>query len=333
LYERDRSLSWVGRRSRRHFHEPDCPVDGELPAIVLLEFRHRSSVGPVSPVRGNRAPAGREGYPGIRLDLGGHRRQRTRARKISRTRKATNATSVSRWTLCNRGSNPAFPVMRTLFGADISHQVALRDDRVAVSSPWMRSPTRISGTTSGDWAAGAKIQLCVPPLGCHVAVIGDRPHAVWPPAHGHRVAPVRLFERDLPPQERLRRRSRASWTAECRPSTFLQVVSLVQLLRVNSSKTSPTSATTPKSKSSISSRRIIPYLLVADRERLIDRIENWVTARFRTIGPECLADPRPSRNIRSRSIAGRLLRTAKSAKQAVKTVIPHRSFAVGDRGS
>jgi pimeloyl-ACP methyl ester carboxylesterase len=276
------------------FTEPDCPVDGELPAIVLLNsgIVHRSGPSRLYVEIARRLAA--RGYPSIRLDLAGIGDSDTRQENLTDQEGNERDVRLAMDFVQSQIGTRRFLLCGLCSGADISHQVALRDDRVAglialdaVAYPDFRYHFR----RLGRWARNPSYVYRRSVAMLRSSAIGRM--LFGPPRNGHRVAPVRLFERDLPPQEKVAAEIQAFvdrgmqalyvFAGGCPWYNFAgQFFQNFPNVRYN-----------PQIEVEYFKQADHTYLLVADRERLIDRIENWVTARFRH-RPECLADPRPA---------------------------------------
>jgi pimeloyl-ACP methyl ester carboxylesterase len=276
------------------FTEPDGPVDVETPALVLLNagIVHRSGPSRLY-VEITRRLAAR-GYSSFRLDLAGIGDSDCRQEQLSDQEGNERDVRLAMDFVQSRIGTRRFILCGLCSGADIAHQVAVRDDRVAglialdaVAYPklgyyvrrfgrWARNPGYVCRRTAA--------MLRSSPIGR--ALFG-------PPRDGQRAQPVRMFERDLPPQDQV--------AAEIQ--TFVDRG--MQALYVfaggcpwyNSAgqffQNFPNVRYNPQIEVEYFKQADHTYLLVADRERLIDRIETWVTSRFRH-RPACPADARPA---------------------------------------
>jgi pimeloyl-ACP methyl ester carboxylesterase len=262
--------------------EPDFPVDGDVPAIILLNagIVHRSGPSRMYVEIARRLAA--RGYPSIRLDLAGIGDSDSRQENLTDQEGNERDVRLAMDFLQSRLGTQRFLLGGLCSGADISHQVALRDDRVvgliamdAFAYPkfgyyvrrlgrWVRNPGYV-------YRRAATI-LRSSPIG---RVLFGRPR------ESERAQPLRMFERDLPPQDQV--------AAEIQ--VFMDRG--IQALYVFAGgcpwynhagqffNNFPNVRFNPQIEVEYFEQADHTYLLVADRERLVDRIETWVTSRFR----------------------------------------------------
>jgi pimeloyl-ACP methyl ester carboxylesterase len=262
--------------------EPDCPVDADVPAIVLLNagIVHRSGPSRLYVEIARRLAA--RGYPSIRLDLAGIGDSNSRQEILTDREGNERDVRLAMDYLQSRLGTRRFLLCGLCSGADVSHQVAVRDERVA-----------------GMIALDA---IAYPKLGYYVRRIGRlarNPSYVYrrtlamlrsstvgrilcgPPRDGQQAMPVRMFERDLPPQDQVAGEIQDFMDRGLQTlyvfaggcpwyNSAGQFYSNFPNLRGN-----------PQVEVEYFAQADHTYLLVADRERLIDRIETWVTSRFR----------------------------------------------------
>jgi len=274
--------------------EPDDPVDGDVPAIVLLNagIVHRSGPSRLYVEIARRLAA--RGYPSIRLDLAGIGDSDSRQENLTDQEGNERDVRLAMDFLQSRIGTRRFLLGGLCSGADISHQVALRDDRVA-------------GLIALDAFAYPKFGYYVRRLGRwarNPGYVYRRAVAILrssrigrgllgSPRDFQRAQPVRMFERDLPPQDQV--------AAEIQ--VFMDRG--MQALYVFAGgcpwynyagqffNNFPNVRCNPQVEVEYFEQADHTYLLVADRERLIDRIETWVTSHFRH-QPEFPADSLPA---------------------------------------
>jgi pimeloyl-ACP methyl ester carboxylesterase len=271
--------------------EPDGPVDGDVPAVILLNagIVHRSGPSRLY-VEITRRLASR-GYPSIRLDLAGIGDSDVRQENLTDQEGNERDVRLAMDFLQSRFGTRHFLLAGLCSGADIAHQVAVRDERVvglialdAIAYPkfgyyirrfsrWVRNPAYVYHRTCDLLRSSAIGRALLGPLN-----------------DGHRAQPLRMFERDLPPQSQV--------AAEIQ--VFLDRG--MQALYVFAGgcpwynyagqffNNFPHARCNPQVELEYFPQADHTYFLVADRDRLVDRIETWVSARFPQ-GQEFPTDP------------------------------------------
>jgi pimeloyl-ACP methyl ester carboxylesterase len=263
------------------YTEPSGSVHGDVPALLFLNAGIVQRSGPFRMYVDIARRLAERGFPCLRFDLAGIGDSANRSEDLSDEQGSARDVRLAMEFLQSQAGIRRFILLGLCSGADVAHYVAVRDERIA-------------GIIALDGYAYPKIGYYFRRLERMVRNPGHtfrrtadllRSFSIvralfGTPANWERPSPVRMFERDLPPQEQVAKEIQ-SFVDRGAQALYIFAggcpwyTSAGQFYR-----NYPALRHNRRVEVEYFKNADHTYVLVEDRKKLIDRVETWVTTRF-----------------------------------------------------